>query len=62
MKKIVKITALVLAGAVPIILYYYYKIAIATVDIGSYHEGFFFGVIVILFLITLKKYKDNLKE
>lgn len=62
MKKIVKITALVLAGAIPIILYYYYKIAIAKVDIGSYHEGFFFGVIVLFFLLVIKRYNDKLKE
>jgi len=62
MNKIIKVTALFLAGAIPIILYYYYKIAIVKVDIGSYHEGFFFGIVVLLFLVVLKRYYDKTEE
>jgi len=57
----IKLASLILAGAIPIILYYYYKLAIAKVDIASYHEGFFFGVIVLLFLFSIKRYNEKSK-
>lgn len=62
MKRLMRIGGILLAGGIPLALFYYYKITIAKVNIGSYHDGFLLGVLVSLLIIVTKKYNDKLKE